>query len=99
MPSTFFKIFNRRFEFEENISEWNVIINIFFKKTSSIQDINQTTRSSGSDSTTRQDDAVSNIYYGSNNRYKQVKSLGAGQFGQVFLIVDTQLKLKNDQDA
>ena len=99
MPSTFFKIFNRRFEFEENISEWNVIINIFFKKTSSIQDINQTTRSSGSDSTTRQDDTVSNVYFGYNKRYKQLKSLGAGQFGQVFLVVDTQLKLKNDQDA
>ena len=74
----------------------------FLKKTSSIQDIlsiDKTTRSSGSDSTTRQDDTVSNVYFGYNNRYKQLKSLGAGQFGQVFLVVDTQLKLKNDQDA
>ena len=30
------------------------------------------------------------------DKYKQIKLLGAGAFGQVYLVVDTQLKLPDE---
>lgn len=32
-------------------------------------------------------------------RYTQVRQLGAGAFGQVHLVIDTQLRLNGDQEA
>ena len=40
----------------------------------------------------------SSVYYGPNDRYKQVKWLGSGIIGDVYSVIDTQLKLK-DQEA